>query len=57
MRQPFLEGTKFVTIPMPKALPSFSQCTQRAPYYHESSFAERRNFSGLECSVAVLYTW
>jgi hypothetical protein len=28
-----------------KALASFSQCTQREPYNHESSSAERRNFS------------
>jgi hypothetical protein len=52
-----------------KALLSFSQCTQGAPCKHESSSAERRNFSvfekillseemkisDLECSVAVLY--
>jgi hypothetical protein len=53
-----------------KALLSFSQYTQRAPRKHESSSAERRNFSVfekillsekrkfsyLECSLAVLYT-
>jgi bifunctional pyridoxal-dependent enzyme with beta-cystathionase and maltose regulon repressor activities len=37
-----------------KAVLSFSQCTQRAYYIHESSSAERRNFSDSECSAAVL---
>ncbi len=32
---------------MCKGLASFSQYTQREPYNHESSSAERRNFSDL----------
>jgi hypothetical protein len=41
---------------LPKPVLLLSQCTQRAPYKHESSSAERRNFSDLECSGAVLYS-
>jgi hypothetical protein len=41
--------------PACKALLSFPWCTQRAPYNHESSSSQVRNFSDLECSIAVLY--
>jgi hypothetical protein len=41
---------------LPKPVLLLSQCTQRAAYKHESSSAERRNFSDLECSGAVLYS-
>ncbi len=40
--------------PACKALLSFPWCTQRAPYNHKSSSSQVRNFSDLECSIAVL---
>jgi hypothetical protein len=41
--------------PACKGLLSFPWCTQRAPYNHESSSSQVRNFSDLEWSIAVLY--
>jgi hypothetical protein len=53
------KGKKFIAeidYELPKPVLLLSERTQRAPYKHESSSAERRNFSDLECSGAVLYS-